>query len=89
MGTARANAQAIASEARAKSAREIEATRKDVESALSAKLVEAEARISASKSKAMTSVDAIATETVATIVEQLGGKATPAAVAKAIAAARG
>jgi F-type H+-transporting ATPase subunit b len=89
LGSARANAQAIAGDARAKSAKDIETTRKGVESTLSARLVEAEARISDSKAKAMMSVDAIATETVASIVEQLGGKASPAEVAKAIAAARG
>lgn len=86
---ARANAQAIAGEARDKSAKEIEAQRVSVEKDLAGKLAAAEARIAETKAKAMGNVEGIAKEAVAAIVEQLGGKATDAAVAKAISAAQG
>jgi F-type H+-transporting ATPase subunit b len=86
---ARAQAQAIAGEARDKSAKEIEAQRASVEKDLAGKLAAAEARIAETKTKAMGNVEGIAKDAVAAIVEQLGGKTTDAAVAKAIAAAQG
>lgn len=89
LSKAKANAQAIAGEARAKSAKEIDATRAVVEKDLSAKLVAAEARIAETKAKAMANVDGIATDAVSAIIEQLGGKANAADIAKAIGAARG
>lgn len=89
LGKARANAQAIAGEARAKSAKEIEATRTGVEKDLAAKLGAAEARIAETKAKAMANVEGIATDTVAVIIEQLGGKASASEIAKAIGAVRG
>lgn len=89
LAKARANAQAIATEARDKSSREIEAQRVSVEKDLATKLAAAEARITETKMQAMGNVEAIATDAVAAIVEQLGGKTTDAAVAKAINAAQG
>lgn len=89
MAKARANAQSIATEARDKSSREIEATRVGVEKDLSAKLQAAEARIAETKTKAMANVEGIAEGAVSAIIEQLGGKSTSAAIAKAIADARG
>jgi F-type H+-transporting ATPase subunit b len=85
---ARASAQGIAGEARDKSSKEIEARRAAVEKDLSAKLVAAEARIAETKATAMGNVETIAKDAVGTILEQLGGKATDAAIAKAISAAK-
>ena len=89
MAKARANSQAIAAEARAKSARDIDTTRQAVEKDLAGKMVAAEARITDTKIKAMANVDEIARDAVGAIIEQLTGKgATADAVAKAIGAAR-
>jgi F-type H+-transporting ATPase subunit b len=88
LAKARANAQGIAGEARDKSSKEIEARRAAVEKDLSAKLVAAEARIAETKTKAMGNVETIAKDAVSTILEQLGGKATDAAIAKAISAVK-
>ena len=89
LAKAKANAQAIAQEARAKSTKEIDAQRHAVESDLSSKLSAAETRISEMKAKAMGNVDDIAKDAVSAIIEQLSGKApTAAAIAKAVGAAR-
>ncbi|MBN8532918.1 MAG: F0F1 ATP synthase subunit B' [Rhizobiales bacterium] len=88
LAKARASAQGIAGEARDKSSKEIEARRAAVEKDLSAKLVAAEARITETKSKAMGNVETIAKDAVSTILEQLGSKATDAAIAKAISAVK-
>lgn len=89
LAKARAQAQAIAGEARDKSAREIDAQRTSVEKELGGKLAAAEARIAETKTKAMGNVESIAKDAVSAIVEQLGGKTTDAVIAKAIAAAQG
>jgi F-type H+-transporting ATPase subunit b len=90
LASAKANAQAIAQEAKTKSAKEMEATRDAVESALSHKLIGAQARINEMKEKAMGNVDDIAKDAVAAIIQQISGKApSDAAIAKAIAATRG
>ncbi len=90
LAKAKANSQAIALEARSKSAREVDAKRQAVEADLSAKMVAAEASIGQTKAKAMANVEDIAKEAVSAIVEQLTGKApTAAAIAKAVGSARG
>jgi F-type H+-transporting ATPase subunit b len=87
---ARTDAQAIAAEARATSAREIDARRQAVESTLSAKMVAAEADISAAKVKAMASVTGIAREATSAMIERLTGTAPAAAsVDQALATAGG
>lgn len=88
LAKARARAQGIAGEARDKSSKEIEARRAVVEKDLSAKLSEAEARILDTKNKAMGNVETIAKDAVSAILDQLGGKATDAAIAKAISAVK-
>lgn len=89
LAKARAKSQAIASEARAKSVKEIDATRAVMEKDLAAKLGAAEARIAETKAKAMANVDGIAMDAAAAIIEQLGGKTSAADIAKAIGAVRG
>ena len=87
---ARANAQAIALEARAKSAKEMDTERHSVEKDLSAKLSAAEVRILDMKTKAMSNVGDIAKDATTAIIEQLTGKIPTAdEVAQAITAARG
>lgn len=87
---AKTNAQAIASEASAKSAKDIDAKRHAVESDLSAKMVAAEASITATKAKAMANVSDIAKEAASAMIERLTGKApTAAAVGKAFSATGG
>jgi F-type H+-transporting ATPase subunit b len=86
---AKTNAQGIAAEARAKSAKEIDAKRQKVEEELSAKMIAAEASITATKAKAMANVDDIAKDAVSAMVETLTGKApTAAAIGKAVTSAR-
>jgi F-type H+-transporting ATPase subunit b len=88
LAKAKTNAQGIASEARSKSAKEIDAKRHAVEQELSGKMVAAEASITATKAKAMANVEDIAKEAVSAMIEQLTGKApTAAAIAKALAPA--
>ncbi len=90
LAKAKADAQAIAQTARAKSAKEIEGQRSVVEKDLAAKMVAAEASINEAKTKAMGNVEEIARGAVTAIIEQLTGKApTAAAVTKAITASRG
>lgn len=87
---AKTNAQMIATEARAKSAKEIDAKRHAVETELSAKMVAAEASITATKVKAMANVEDVAKDAVSAMIEQLTGKApTAAAIGKAVGAAGG
>lgn len=87
LGKAKANAQSIAQDARAKSNAEIDAKRKAVESDLAAKMGAAEASIGEMKAKAMANVEDIAKEATAALVEQLTGKApTAAALTKAFKA---
>lgn len=84
---ARANAQAIAQEAKAASAKEIDARRHAVEHDLAQKMIAAEKAIAETKAKAMENVGDIAREAAGAIVEQLGGKKpTAAALTKALGA---
>lgn len=90
LSDARANAQGIATDTRAKIAAEIEGERSALEKTLSAKLAEADSRISATKAKAMQDVHEVAAETAAEIVSELTGhKVTKEHAAKAIAGLKG
>ncbi|MCA3559442.1 MAG: F0F1 ATP synthase subunit B [Aestuariivirga sp.] len=90
LADARANAQGIATETRAKIAAEIEAERSALEKTLSAKLAEADARISATKAKAMQDVNEVAAETAAEIVSALtGAPVSKDQAARAIAGLKG
>jgi F-type H+-transporting ATPase subunit b len=88
LAKAKADGQAIAQDARAKSTRQIDAARQKAEAENAAKLTEAEARITAMKTEAMGNVASIAQEATTAILEQLSGKA-PAAktIAEAVQAA--
>lgn len=79
LAEARKNAQAIAQGTRATLAAETERQRKSLEADLAAKLAAAEATITGTKRQAMASVEAIATEAAAAIVERLIGQAPAAA----------
>ncbi len=86
LADARAKAQGIATETRGKMASEMEAERTSLEKTLSAKLAEAETRISALKSQAMKDVHEVAAEAAADIVSELtGSPVSKADAARAIA----
>jgi len=86
LADARARAQAIANETREKQAAEADATRKQLEDALNAKLADAEKTIAATKLAAMTNVRGIAEDAARAIVERLIGSApSDKAVADAVA----
>lgn len=90
LADARANAQGIATDTRSRIATEIEAERSALEKTLSAKLAEADSRISATKAKAMQDVHEVAAETAAEIVSELTGhKVSKEHAAKAIAGLKG
>ena len=90
LADARANAQGIATETRARIADEIETERSALEKTLSSKLAEADSRISATKAKAMQDVHEVAAETAAEIVSELTGhKVSKEHAAKAIAGLKG
>lgn len=87
LAKAKGNAQAIAQEARARSAKEVDAKRHAVESDLAGKMAAAEARIAETKAKAMANVTDIAKEAATAMVETLSGKKpTAAALNKAFGA---
>jgi F-type H+-transporting ATPase subunit b len=83
LADARARAQALAAEMRDKITAETEASRHAVEERLNARLAEAEAAITASKSAAMANVHSIAVDAAATIVRRLTGAAAPDAAVRA------
>lgn len=90
LADARANAQGIAAETRAKVTAEVDSEKAQLDKSLGEKIAEAEAVIAASKSKAMKDVSAVAAEAAAEIVAELtGGKVTKTAAAKAIADLKG
>jgi F-type H+-transporting ATPase subunit b len=89
LAEAKANANAIGQQARDAAKADAEASRKEVEAGLEAKLAEAETRIASIKSAAMKDVGAIAESTAGAIVEQLVGKADKAAVAAAVKSVAG
>jgi F-type H+-transporting ATPase subunit b len=89
LADARANANAIAQETRAKVTGEIDAEQASHDATLGKKIKDAEAKIAKLKATAMASVEEIAGESAADIVVALTGtKTTKAAVAKAIAAVK-
>lgn len=90
LADARAKAQGIAAETRAKMASEIDAERSALEQKISAKTGEAEAKIAAAKASAMKDVGEVAAETAAEIVSELtGATVSKAEAAKAIAGLKG
>ncbi|MFN4142185.1 F0F1 ATP synthase subunit B [Aestuariivirga sp.] len=90
LADARANAQAIAAENRAKMAGEMEAERAALDKTLSAKTADAEARIAVAKAQAMKDVGEVAAESAAEIVAELtGSTVSKAEAAKAIAGLKG
>jgi len=90
LSDARANASAIAKQMRDKLAGETDAEKAKVESQIAAKLADAEARISATKSKALSAVNDIAADTASAVVAKLIGQDVHAdEVKKALAAIAG
>ena len=90
LADARANAQGIATETRARIDAEIETERSALEKTLSVKLAEADSRISATKAKAMHDVHEVAAEAAADIVSALtGATVSKEQAAKAIAGLKG
>lgn len=86
LADAKGRAQALAQQTHARLAAEADAKRGALESELSAKIAAGEAEIESLKVKAMASVEQIAQETAAAIVEHLTGqKADPKAIAAAVA----
>jgi len=87
LAEARARAQALVSDSRQLQAAEAEGRRKELESALNARIAEAEKAVANVKAAAMVNVRSIATEAAAAIVERLIGSsgASREAVAAAIA----
>jgi len=86
LADARAKAQGIATETRAKMNAEIDAERAALDKKISAKTAEAEAKIAAAKASAMNDVAEVAAETAAEIVSELtGASVSKAEAAKAIA----
>lgn len=87
LADARANAQGIANETRAKLNAEVDAKRQAAEADLAGKLTAAEARIGEIKAKALAEVGGIATETANAVVEHLTGSTGAGSdVAAAVAA---
>ncbi len=78
LADARARAQTIANETRARQAAEAEATNKRLEAQLNEKLAAAERSIAATRSGAMANVSKIAEDTASAIVERLIGAAPSA-----------
>jgi len=89
LAQARQDAGKIAEDTRQSIRADIEGKRAVVEKDLGTRMSEADARIQASKSAALGSVDAIATETAQALVAQLGGDAYEADVRAAVAEAKG
>lgn len=73
LAEAHGRANGIARETREKLANEVNEERAKVEADLAGKLAEAEGRIAAMKSQAMTEVDGIATETAGEVIKKLIG----------------
>ncbi len=85
LADARAKAQALGQAQRDSLSADSDAKRKTLETALNAKISQAEADIAATKSKAMLSVEGIAHETATQIVQQILGRAPNAdAISKAL-----
>lgn len=90
LAEAQASAQRTAADAKAKAAGEAAERQAALEAELNKKLADAEARIRASRDKAMGHVQAIASDTAEAIVERLtGAKAATGAVSAAVAKLEG
>jgi F-type H+-transporting ATPase subunit b len=74
LADARANASGIAKETRQKLAAETDAERHRVDAQIAVKLKDADARIAVTKSKAVSAIGEIATETARAVVEKLIGQ---------------
>jgi F-type H+-transporting ATPase subunit b len=74
LNDARANASSIAKETRAKLASETDAEKAKVETQIASKLKDAEARIVATKTKALSAVNDIAAETAGDVIKKLIGQ---------------
>ena len=86
LADAKANANDIARDTKAKVSAQIDGEQSVLDGELSKKIKDAEARVAKAKAKTMESVESIAGESAADIVASLtGGKTTKSAVAKAIA----
>ncbi len=86
LNDAKSNAGGIAKETRAKLAADVDREKTAVDAQMNAKVTEAEARIAATKTKALASVNDIAATTAAAIVSQLiGHEATADEVKNALA----
>ena len=85
LAEAHAKASAMAKDMRDKLAAETDRERASVEGQLSAKLADAEARIAATKTKALSSVNEIAAETASAVVSKLLGEdVSPAEIKKVL-----
>lgn len=85
LAEARAEAQGIAQQTRAKLTSEVDAERASLDADLAKKITSAENRIANSKAKAMADVKTMAADAAASIVEQLtGAKISKTAAAKAV-----
>ncbi|QIG49188.1 F0F1 ATP synthase subunit B' [Nordella sp. HKS 07] len=90
LAEARGKAHAIAKDTRDKLSAEVDKERSKLDGELAAKIAQAEKTIQAARTKALTSVTALATEIAAEIVGQLAGtKVSSADAAKAVAKAQG
>ena len=90
LADARAKAQGIAAETRAKVTSEIDAEKAELDKALGTKIAEAEVRIAKVKTKALKDVSDVAADAAAEIVTALtGAKVTKAAAAKAVEDVKG
>ncbi len=78
LADARANASGIAKKTRAELAAETEAERHRVDDQIAVKLKEADSRIAATKTKALSAIGDIATDTARAVVEKLIGQDVPA-----------
>lgn len=84
LAEARQRAHGIAEETRASIRADIEGKRAAVESNLQQKMLEAEARITATKDKALANVEEIAADTAVALVTALSGKVTAKAARDAV-----
>jgi len=87
LNTAKANAQALAQDTHNRLAADTDARRKALEADLTAKLVEAEAQIAATKAAAMANVNGIASETAQAILQHITGQPVDSAAVEAALAA--
>ena len=89
LAEAKAKAQGLGQQAHQALAAETEAKRKTLEGELNAKLAAADAQIAETKAKAMASVETVAKDAAAAIVEHITGKpADPQKIAAALANAK-